>query len=71
LVSDRLVEERGISAATLYVRPDAQQLADLALSLADGRIMLAPTEVPLEQGPDVFARIVDGRAAGTKFVLRP
>jgi len=27
--------------------------------------------MPLEQGPDVFARIVDGRAAGTKFVLRP
>jgi NADPH:quinone reductase-like Zn-dependent oxidoreductase len=71
LVSDRLVEQRGISATTLYVRPDAQQLADLAQTLADGRITLEPTVTSLEQGPDVFARVVDGRAAGTKFVLQP
>ena len=71
LVSDPLVEQRGISATTLYVRPDAKQLADLAQSLADGRIRLEPTVTSLEQGPDVYARIVDGRAAGTKFVLQP
>jgi NADPH:quinone reductase-like Zn-dependent oxidoreductase len=71
LVSDELVEERGVSATTLYVRPDAQQLAGLAQMLADDRIALQPTVMPLEQGPDVFARVADGRAAGTKFVLRP
>jgi NADPH:quinone reductase-like Zn-dependent oxidoreductase len=71
LVSDRLVEERGIGATTLYVRPDAQQLGDLAQTLADGRITVQPTVVPLDEGPDVFARVADGRAAGTKFVLHP
>jgi NADPH:quinone reductase-like Zn-dependent oxidoreductase len=71
LVSDRLVDERGISATALYVRPDAKQLAELAQLLADGRIALRPTVVSLDEGPDVFARVVDGRAAGTKFVLRP
>jgi len=71
LVSDRLAEERSINATTLYVRPDAKQLADLAQTLADGRIALKPTVKSLEQGPDVFARVVDGRAAGTKFVLHP
>jgi NADPH:quinone reductase-like Zn-dependent oxidoreductase len=71
LTSDSLPTDRGMSTTTLYVQPDAAELADLAAALADGRLSLEPAVFPLADGPDLYGRVVDGSAGGTKYVLRP
>ncbi|MFL6056735.1 MAG: alcohol dehydrogenase catalytic domain-containing protein [Actinoallomurus sp.] len=71
LTSDAPAEERGITSADLYVRPDAAQLARLAEQIVEGTLRLTPEELPLSEGPAIFTRVAAGQAGGKKFVLIP
>lgn len=64
ITSDPPPEERGISVSSLYVRPDAQQLSDLAGLLAAGKLSLPVAEVVrLEDAQDALARVTGGRSS--------
>jgi NADPH:quinone reductase-like Zn-dependent oxidoreductase len=71
ITSDAPAGERGIQSANLYVQPDAEGLKSVVGLAAAGRIELDRHVAPLADGPSVAARVADGHAGGTKYVLTP
>jgi len=62
-------EERGISVSNVYVRPDAGQLASLAVLLDKGLLSPWPvTTYAIEEAGVALASVVDGTARGTSIV---
>jgi NADPH:quinone reductase-like Zn-dependent oxidoreductase len=69
ITSDPIPEQRGVSIANFYVRPDATQLAALATLLDDGR--LSPWEVTtyaLEEAGTGLANVLAGAVRGAAVV---
>jgi hypothetical protein len=62
---------RGIDSVDLYVRPDADQLRQLAADAADGRLGLDVEAVRLEDAALIAQRVTAGRSGGTKYALLP
>jgi NADPH:quinone reductase-like Zn-dependent oxidoreductase len=69
ITSDAPSTVRDIETTDSYVRPDANELSDLADRCAAGRLELDPLPVALEDGPSVAQRVAAGRSGGRKFVL--
>jgi NADPH:quinone reductase-like Zn-dependent oxidoreductase len=65
ITSDPPAQERAITVSNLYVRPDGDQLRDLARLLAAGRLdMSRATTYGLCDAADALATVVGGRAGG-------
>jgi NADPH:quinone reductase-like Zn-dependent oxidoreductase len=65
ITSDPPAQERAITVSNLYVRPDGDQLRDLARLLAAGRLDISPaTTYSLADAADALATVVSGRAGG-------
>src|SRR3954449_1212474 len=71
ITSDAPPGERDITAANLYVRPDAGQLRRLAAEAAEGRLTLDTRAVGLDAAPPVAQRVTIGGSGTTKYVLTP
>jgi hypothetical protein len=69
ITSDAPLDERGIESANLYVRPDADQLRQLAADAAEGRLALDTRAVRFDDAPPVTQRIMAGLSGGAKHVL--
>ena len=64
-------EERGISIANVFVRPDGDQLRKLAVSLAEGELHVdIHASYPLARAAEGLARAIKG-AAGGAVVIEP
>jgi NADPH:quinone reductase-like Zn-dependent oxidoreductase len=69
ITSDPPVEERGVSIANVYVRPDAAQLAALATLLGNGHLSpWAVTTFALEEVGAGLANVVAGAVRGAAAV---
>jgi NADPH:quinone reductase-like Zn-dependent oxidoreductase len=63
--------ERGITIANVYIRPDGDQLRQLAASLAKGRLHIdIDASYPLVRATEGLAR-ADKGAGGAAVVLEP
>jgi NADPH:quinone reductase-like Zn-dependent oxidoreductase len=63
-------EERGISVADVYIRPDGDQLRHLATSLAEGKLHIdVRAAYPLTRAAEAFAQASKG--SGGAVVLEP
>jgi NADPH:quinone reductase-like Zn-dependent oxidoreductase len=71
ITSDAPASARGIDSVDLYVRPDADQLRQLAADAADGRLGLDVEAVRLEDSALIAQRVTAGRSGGTKYALLP
>ena len=65
ITSDPPAQERAIAVSNLYVRPDGDQLRELARLLDAGRLDISrPTTYGLPDAADALATVVSGRAGG-------
>src|SRR3954470_435839 len=65
ITSDPPAQQRAITVSNLYVRPDGDQLRDLARLLEAGRLdMSRATTYRLRDAADALASVVNGRAGG-------
>jgi len=71
ITSDAPPGERDITAANLYVRPDAGQLRRLAAEAAEGRLTLDTRAVRLQAAPPVAQQVSAGGSGALKYVLTP
>jgi NADPH:quinone reductase-like Zn-dependent oxidoreductase len=70
ITSDPPAQERAITVSNLYVRPDGDQLRDLARLLAAGRLDISrATTYGLADASDALAAVVSGRAGGAVALL--
>ena len=71
ITSDPPRGRRGITVASVYVRPDGNQLRELAARFADGRLPVpVAASYPLADAARALARVTGGHAAGA-VVLTP
>jgi NADPH:quinone reductase-like Zn-dependent oxidoreductase len=72
ITSDPPASERGIAVSSLYVRPDAGQLAGLAGLLAEGKLSLPVAEgVGLDDAERALAGVTSGGTSQGAVVIRP
>jgi len=65
ITSDPPAEERGITVASVYVRPDGGRLRNLAQLLAEGQLQVSVgTTYGLLDAAEALAKAVSGRAGG-------
>jgi NADPH:quinone reductase-like Zn-dependent oxidoreductase len=69
ILSDAPAPERDITTTNLYVRPDAGQLADLAVLAAQENLTLEIHPVTIEDGPAIAQQVATGHSGGRKYVL--
>jgi NADPH:quinone reductase-like Zn-dependent oxidoreductase len=69
ITSDPPAEERGITVANVYVRPDGAQLRELVRLLGDGRLSLnVAGRYSLEDAAGALARVAAGSVSGAIVV---
>jgi NADPH:quinone reductase-like Zn-dependent oxidoreductase len=70
ITGDPPADDRGISVADVYVRPDAAQLAKLCAQLGDGRLNLSVgAALPLAEAATALQRASAGTSAGPMVLL--
>jgi NADPH:quinone reductase-like Zn-dependent oxidoreductase len=70
ITSDPPAPERAIAVSNLYVRPDGDQLRDLARLLEAGRLPISRVKTDgLPNAADALATVVSGRAGGPVAVV--
>ena len=71
ITSDPPGQQRGITVANVYIRPDGNQLRELAARFADGQLPVpVAASYPLADAAQALAQVTGGHAAGA-IVLRP
>jgi len=71
ITSDAPPSARGINSSDLYVRPDGDQLYQLAADAADGHFTFPAQPVCLEDAPTMAQRVTAGQSGGIKYVVTP
>jgi NADPH:quinone reductase-like Zn-dependent oxidoreductase len=70
ITGDPPADDRGISVADVYVRPDAVQLAELCALLRDGRLNLTVgAALPLVEAATALQRVIAGTSGGPVVLL--
>ncbi|GAA3063109.1 NADP-dependent oxidoreductase [Pseudonocardia yunnanensis] len=70
ITGDPPADDRGISVADVYVRPDAAQLAELCALLGDGRLSLSVgAALPLVEAATALERVIAGASGGPVVLL--
>jgi NADPH:quinone reductase-like Zn-dependent oxidoreductase len=71
ITSDPPGQQRGITVANVYIRPDGNQLRELAARFADGQLPVpVAASYPLADAAQALAQVTGGHAAGA-IVLTP
>jgi len=71
ITSDPPGQQRGITVANVYIRPDGSQLRELATRFADGQLPVpVAASYPLAAAAQALAQVTGGHAAGA-IVLTP
>jgi NADPH:quinone reductase-like Zn-dependent oxidoreductase len=71
ITSDPPGQRRGITVANVYIRPDGNQLRELATRFADGQLPVpVAASYPLADAAQALAQVTGGHAAGA-IVLTP
>lgn len=71
ITSDPPGQQRGITVANVYIRPDGNQLRELATRFADGQLPIpVAASYPLADAAQALAQVTGGHAAGA-VVLTP
>jgi len=71
ITSDPPGQRRGITVASVYIRPDGKQLRELATRFADGQLPVpVAASYPLADAAQALAQVTGGHAAGA-VVLTP
>jgi NADPH:quinone reductase-like Zn-dependent oxidoreductase len=71
ITSDPPGQRRGITVSSIYVRPDGNQLRELATRFTDGQLLIpVAASYPLADAAQALAQVTGGHAAGA-VVLRP
>jgi NADPH:quinone reductase-like Zn-dependent oxidoreductase len=71
ITSDAPPGARGIDSSDLYVRPDGDQLYQLAADAAHGHFTYPAQPVRLEDAPAIAQRVTAGQSGGIKYVVTP
>ena len=70
ITGDPPADDRGLSVADVYVRPDTAQLAELCALLRDGRLSLSVgTVLPLVEAATALQRAIAGTSGGPVVLL--